>query len=868
MSEEKPTTLASARKRRGVVRASLTRMEDRVARWEEKEELTHSENLAAQRLLDKVNVLDQEFKGYHYAVVDFVEEESVLEHEQAIFDEHEDRVIDLIDRLQHLLEQSEMKSRSEQEQPLEPVVDASLPLRKRMNRLERRLRAVQDAVRPLEPGPDLDFYLVQQLEEQVVNLRQELEDVGRGLVMMERDDEGLGELEATLDKALFNVALQLKRLIGGRAAITSKSNPISGVKLPKIEVPTFDGSILNWGIFWDQFRVAVHDKPQLADPDKLAYLRHAVKDGTARHVIEGLSHSANNYKEAIECLQNRYDRPRLIYREHVRAILDATTLKEGNGRELRRLHDTVSQHLRALKAMKLEPSGPFVTAILELKLDQGTMFQWQSHSQDQKDVPHYQALLNFLDLRAQASETAPLKTERLYRDNPVVKRPLQQKPSYPVEVQDICVACKTGKHPLYTCMRFRALPHPQMMGIVKDHNICMNCLKPGHFLKQCPSQQRCRKCQKPHHTWLHIDADAKPQQPKAAISHASQTGSSSHQVLLMTCQVQVVNQRGYITRARALLDSASSMSFITERLAQHLRLPRTRQAISISGIGGHTQPASRGVVQFNVVHLSGKGTPVPVEAVVLPKVTTNLPVLSIPFSRHWKHLTNLRLADPEFGTSGPVDLLLGADVFVHVMRHGRRHGPSGTPSAFQTTFGWVLAGTVRSKCSSPSMTCCVTTTTNDDLLRRFWEVENVDPQQKALTVEERIVMDHFRANYSRDDTGRFVVSLPRKPNVIPLGESRSLAVKRFLSVERSLKMNGRVKEFHDAVQEYVDMNHAEPVPTSVSIKPEEEIYYMPMHVVVKSSSTTMKLRIVFDASAKSTSGTSLNHHLLVGPTVH
>ena len=43
---------------------------------------------------------------------------------------------------------------------------------------------------------------------------------------------------------------------------------------------------------------------------------------------------------------------------------------------------------------------------------------------------------------------------------------------------------------------------------------------------------------------------------------------------------------------------------------------------------------------------------------------------------------------------------------------------------------------------------------------------------------------------------------------------------------------------------------------------------MPIHAVWKESSTTTKLRVVFDASAKSTSGSSLNDQFLVGPTVH
>ena len=110
--------------------------------------------------------------------------------------------------------------------------------------------------------------------------------------------------------------------------------------------------------------------------------------------------------------------------------------------------------------------------------------------------------------------------------------------------------------------------------------------------------------------------------------------------------------------------------------------------------------------------------------------------------------------------------------------------------------------------------------------------------------------------------------LPRRPDAKPLGESRSQAVRRFLSLEHSLHCKGQFADFNAVMQEYFDLKHAENVPLADLNKPPENVFYLPMHAVRKESSTTTKIRAVFDASAKSSTGTSLNDTLLVGPTIH
>ena len=70
------------------------------------------------------------------------------------------------------------------------------------------------------------------------------------------------------------------------------------------------------------------------------------------------------------------------------------------------------------------------------------------------------------------------------------------------------------------------------------------------------------------------------------------------------------------------------------------------------------------------------------------------------------------------------------------------------------------------------------------------------------------------------------------------------------------------------MNEYFEKGHAELVPLDDLEKSSQDVFYLPMHAVKKESSTTTKIRVVFDASAKSSTGVSLNDILLVGPTIH
>ena len=867
MSEQ---SLASCRKRKGTVRGCITKIRTKLDVLEEKIEdpttLGH-----AQRLVSGLEELDAECRKLHFAIIDILEDEEEIQAEQESLDEHYDVVTVLNVRLQGVVSACSTSSTN-------PTNPRNVQSRK-LQRLDRSVSMIQDALTSLDDGAD-NTCCLQQYQEELRDLKKDLGVVRDNLLTMSSDDhDELLRSEETLGRKISDCSLRVKQLLYSptRSAVPATPSTDGNVKLPKLDVPTFNGDILNWRTFWEQFGVSVHNRTGLSDSEKLVYLQHALKSGSAKHTIEGLSRTGEHYAEAVECLCSRYDRPRLIHQTHVRMIIESPGLKDNSGKELRRFHDTMQQHLRALKAMGNEPPGAFVTSLLELKLDTDTMFEWQKHTQDSATVPHYQKLLEFINLRAQASES--LVAESGKKNSKSEGKP-PRKPnrtpvfSHPVNADVIpnnCVACKTDKHPLYACVKFKGLGQEQKLSVLRENRLCMNCLGSDHFVKQCKSIHRCKKCQKPHHTLLHVESptsNTEPVSESTIPSHAAAGGLKAG-TLVMTCQVVVTSPDGLSVEARALLDSASSASFISERLAQNLRLPRSTQNARITGIAclSHKSPV-QSVADFRISAVKPNSKAINVAAIVVPRVTCDIPRHPIDLDLSWNHLSDLNLADPGFGQPGRIDLLLGVDIFAQVVLHGRRIGPPGSPVAFQTEFGWVLAGETNSHVPELMTAHHVSVETGDDILRKFWEIEHHPLSDYVLSPEEKMVMQHFKAKHFRTKDGTFIVPLPKKPGVKPLGESRSQAVRRFLSLERTLKSKNRFAEVDAVIQEYFTLGHAELVPDRDLRKSESETFYLPIHVVRKETSSTTKVRAVFDALALSQSGVSLNQTFLVGPTVH
>ena len=149
-----------------------------------------------------------------------------------------------------------------------------------------------------------------------------------------------------------------------------------------------------------------------------------------------------------------------------------------------------------------------------------------------------------------------------------------------------------------------------------------------------------------------------------------------------------------------------------------------------------------------------------------------------------------------------------------------------------------------------------------DLVMKMYQLESL-PDAPTLTPDELKAEEFFVKDTSRTPDGRYVVSLPFKNDPILLGLSRDIACRRLFNMENILRKDPIKRAAYDKfMREYLESGHMQAVPPP---KPGQSTYYLPHHAVHRSGDPLNKIRVVFNASQKTTTGISLNEILLPGP---
>lgn len=336
---------------------------------------------------------------------------------------------------------------------------------------------------------------------------------------------------------------------------------------------------------------------------------------------------------------------------------------------------------------------------------------------------------------------------------------------------------------------------------------------------------------------------------------------SDQLILLATAYAYVMDGYGASHRCRILCDPGSQASFITCRFFNRLALRRIRCEIPVEGVGSSTSTYTRGRA---TIQLSNFDTSfgLAIDVYMLDTITSTTPATAIAESC-WTHLRTLQLADPTFGSPGQIDILVGADVWGAIVEDGIVRGARHEPYAQHTRFGWVVFGPATIEPSPPTSMRSLLIHTGDnqhldDLLRKFWELEEAD--SSMATAEVDLCEQIFLATHYRAPDGRYVVQIPFRPDAPILGNSHSLALRQFHQLERKLSSKPELREKYVAfMRGYITLGHMQAVADQHDDP--SQGYYIPHHAV------TAKFRVVFNASARTTTGVSLNDTQLAGPTI-
>lgn len=261
---------------------------------------------------------------------------------------------------------------------------------------------------------------------------------------------------------------------------------------------------------------------------------------------------------------------------------------------------------------------------------------------------------------------------------------------------------------------------------------------------------------------------------------------------------------------RALRDQGSEITLASENLVQSLNLKRETSSVSVTGVGAKDSGRTRGVANFVIKpHFDSTNT-LEVRAHILLTLTSSIPSATIP-TLEIPHIQGLSLADPEFRKSGPIDLIIGADLYGELIDGPIVKGPKNFPIAQSTLLGWVVSGPIYSSAqnSRPAVYHCSIDHDLQSTLERFWYHEEVVPQvDKSLSVDDQACEDHFKNTVTRDELGRYIVRLPFKHPTSSIGSSKGIALQMLTQLHKKFaSCPTLLQDYCSFLQEYEDLDH-------------------------------------------------------------
>ncbi|XP_063601659.1 uncharacterized protein LOC134777731 [Penaeus indicus] len=455
------------------------------------------------------------------------------------------------------------------------------------------------------------------------------------------------------------------------------------------------------------------------------------------------------------------------------------------------------------------------------------------------------------------------------------------------------------KHKSEKCWDIQRLSLKEREEKIKTARLCFKCLSKGHIASGC--RIKCSKCNGNHNSLLcrakgeintdkamegdmsvkKVSDNAEPSSENCSprVNHVGVALSKCNVLtktscVLQTARVKVYGDSGICCEATLLFDTGSDRSYVSSNLVKKVK-PKwvSSETVSYAAFGGSKSPPGKqsNIFDLKLVGLQGLKH---LMALEIPKVCAPLTRPCIP-SKLVDAFSDFQLADDYKNNSHlSIDILVGLDAYWGFMDPEIKPYQSNGLVAQKSVFGWVLSGSWMNSSDKPfesTQMLCIGNVTDSDL-SEFWSLESVGINQKE-TVSNPFtsdpVLQQFCGNVEFDGE-RYEVGLPWKSGECKknLRNNEGLARKRLEGLERKLDKDPQLKkQYSEVFTGYEEEGIIEEVPSN-EVLSSQPTYYMPHRPVVKESSASTKIRPVFDASAASYNGISLNDCLESGPSLN
>lgn len=182
--------------------------------------------------------------------------------------------------------------------------------------------------------------------------------------------------------------------------LTSCTPYFNRARLPKIELPKFDGSPADWLSFKDMFNSVVSSSPSLTSVEKLQYLKTSLT-GSAALLIKNTALTADNFQKSWDALIAFYENKRLLVNATMHSLFHLKRMTKESASELEQLYSNIMQLYRTLETLQRPVAtwdDVFVFVAVQ-RLDSETTKAWEHHVGSSKEPPTWQQLSEFLVTR-------------------------------------------------------------------------------------------------------------------------------------------------------------------------------------------------------------------------------------------------------------------------------------------------------------------------------------------------------------------------------------------------------------------------------------------------------------------------------------